>query len=299
MASAWKPLHLHSRHNGIPPLLVKYKFGPSDYVVWLTDLSYIWTESLGRKQIIGKACSVDTSIDPSGESAQMFLFLEKLEDALGQLQGTSVKLDSNDTDQLILHTSIPLPHPLQPLEWSFVLSLASKPSFTLEFVSPLLSQQFIAKLEKSSLVQQLKEKDNVISKLIDKMQGDGIDLGKVFPSAVSTKAGTGPTARRALARSIKGLGEFEKDRWENQIAKDNEFPKDLDDVLTQVFDNDIKVDNEGVQITDYAEWWKVIGPRESHGVEATPPMPQSDAEQEAVVEDDYQVHTFSIVIRGI
>ena len=299
MASAWRPLHLHSKNNGIPPLLVKYKFGPSDYVVWLTDLSYIWTESLGRKQIIGKACSIDTSIDPSGESAQMFLFLEKLEDALGQLQGTSVNLGSNDTNQLILHTSIPLPHPLQPLEWSFVLSLASNPSFTLEFVSPLLSQQFTAKLEKSSLVQQLKEKDNVISKLIDKMQGDGIDLGNVFPSAVSTKAGTGPTARRALAKSIRGLGEFDKDRWEYEIAKNNEFPQDLDDVLIQVFDNDMNVDSEGLHITDHAEWWKGIGPRESHGVGAMPPMPQRDAEQEVVVEDEYQVHAFCIVIKGI
>ena len=299
MTSAWRPLHLHPKNNDIPPLLVKYKFGRSDYVVWLTDLSCIWTESLGRKQIIGKACSVDTSIDPSGESAQMFLFLEKLEDALGQVQGTSVKLGSNDTNQVILNTSIPLPHPLQPLEWSFVLSLASKPSFTLEFVSPLLSRQFTAKLEKSSLVQQLKEKDSVISKLIDKMQGEGIDLGKVFPSVVSTKSGTGPTARRALAKSIRGLGEFDKDRWENQIAQDNGFPRDLDDVLTQVFGNDIKVDGEALHITDHAEWWKTIGRRESHGVGATPPMPPSNAEQEIVVEDEYQVHTFRILMRGI
>ena len=290
---------MYPKNNEIPPLLVKYNFGPSDYVVWLTDLSNIWTESLGRKQIIGKACSVDTSIDPSGESAQMFLFLKKLEDALGQVQGTSVKLGSNDTNQLILHTSVPLPHPLEPLEWSFVLSLASRPSFTFEFVSPLLSQQFTAKLEKSSLVQQLKEKDIVISKLVDKMQGDGIDLGKVFPSAVSTKPGTGPTTRRALAKSIRGLGEFDKDRWENQVAKDNDFPKDLDDVLSQVFDNDIKVDSEGLHITDHAEWWKGIGRRESHGVEAMPPMPSGDAEQEVVVEDDYQVHTICTLIRGI
>ena len=299
MASAWRPLHLHSKHHEIPPLLVKYEFGPSDYVVWLTDLSYIWTESLGRKQIIGKACSVDTSIDPSGESAQMFLFLEKLEDALGQLQGTSVKLGRNDTNQLILHTSTPLPHPLQPLEWSFVLSPALKSTFTLEFVSPLLSQQFTAKLEKSSLVQQLKEKDNVISKLIDKMQGDGIDLGKVFPGAVSTKSGTGPTARRALAKSIRGLGEFDKDRWETQVTKDNGFPRDLDEALSQVFDNDRKVGSEGLHITDHAEWWKRTGWRDSHGAGATPPMPPSDAEQESVVEDEYQVHTFCNLMRGI
>ena len=299
MASAWRPLHLHPENNGVPPLLVKYKFGTSDYVVWLTDLSSIWTESLGRKQIIGKACSIDTSIDPSGESAQMFLFLEKLEDALGQLQGTSVKLGSNDANQLILHTSIPLPHPLQPLEWSFVLSLASNPTFTLEFVSPLLSQQFTAKLEKSSLVQQLKEKDNVISKLVDKMQSEGIDLGKVFPNAVSTKSGTGPTARRALAKSIRGLGEFDKDRWEIQVAKENGFSTGLDDVLKQVFDNDKKVDSEGLHITNHAEWWKKTGWRESHGVGTTPPIPPRDVEQEIVVEDEYQVHKFCSSMRGI
>lgn len=246
-----------------------------------------------------RALSVDTSIDPSGDPAQMLLFLKAIKDALLQHPETSVNLDeSNDIKQLTLHTSTPLPHPLRPLEWSIVLFLAPQRTVTSEFLLPLLSQQLTAKLEKTSLLQQLKEKDNVISRLIDKMQGDGIDLGKVFPGAVSSKTGTGPTARRALAKSIKGLGEFDQDRWESHLAKDNRFSGDLDDVLLQVFDDDGKDTGERLDITDCGEWWKRVGRQDSQREVATPAIPKTDAKHEIVVEDVFQVYESCNLMRG-
>ncbi|CAF9934435.1 MAG: hypothetical protein ALECFALPRED_005946 [Alectoria fallacina] len=289
MPSAWKPLHLQCEYNGIPPLLVKYEFGPSDYKVWLTDLSYVWTESLDRRQIKRKALNDESSIDPSEDSAQMLLFLKSIEDALQQCPGTSVNLDeSNDIKQLALHTSTPLPLPLQPLEWSIVLILAPQSIFASEFVSPLLSQQLTAKAEKASLLKQLKEKDSVISKLIEKMQGDGVDLGKVFPGAVSSKSGTGPNVRRALASSIKGLGEFDQDHWEGQLAKDRGSSLHLDDLLPQIFNDHGKDAGEGLQIPDYGEWWKTVGRNNSQRKASTPATLEADAKEEIAVEGEFQ-----------
>lgn len=300
MSSAWKPLNLRHKTDSIPPLLLKYEFGPSDYKVWLTDLSYIWTESLDRRQILLKALSVDTSIDPSEDSAQMLLFLRTIEDALRQRPGTSVNIvESNDIKQLALHTSTPLPHPLRPLEWSIVLMLARQSTFASAFVSPLLSQQLTAKAEKASLLQQLKEKDSVISKLIEKMQGDGVDLGKVFPGAVLSKSGTESNRRQAVAKSIKGLGEFDQDQWESQIVKDNGFSRDLRDFLPRIFDDDGKITGEGLQIPDYGDWWKRIGRKNSQKKGPAPDIRKTDANQEGAVEDEFQVSEFRILMRGI
>ena len=290
---------MHQKHHDIPPLLVKHEFGPSNYKVWLTDLSYIWTESLDWRHIKKRALDFDTSIDPSEDSAQLHLFLTSIADALWQRPGTSVDLDkSNDIKQLTLHTSTPLPHPLRPLEWSIVLVLATQTTFALEFVSPLLSQQFTAKVEKTSLLQQLKEKDNVISRLIDKMQGDGVDLGKVFPGAVSSKLGTGPTPRWAVAKSVKDLGEFDQDHWESKVAKDSGCFGDLGSILPQVFDDDGKDTGEEPQITDYGEWWKRVGRKDLRREGATAAILDTDAKQERVVDDEFQVCRFRILRRG-
>ena len=290
MSATWKPLVLHPKHNEIPPLLLKYELGPSDYAVWLTDLSYIWTESLDRRQILRRAFNVDTSIDPSEDSAQMRLFLSSIADTLRQRPGTSMYLDkSNDIKQLTLHTSTPLPHPLQPLDWSITLVLAPQYTFSSEFVLPLLSQQLTAKMEKTSLLQQLKEKDNVISKLIEKLHGDGADLGKVFPGALSSKIGTGPTARGVVAKSIKGLREFDQGQWESQLVKGNGVSRDVGSFLLEIFDSDGKAAGNGLHIANCGEWWKRVGSKDLQQDEATPPIPNIDAKQETVEDDEFQV----------
>ena len=293
MPATWKPLVLHSKHDRIPPLLLKYELGPSDYKVWLTDLSYIWTESLDRRQILRRAFNIDTSIDPSEDSTQMRLFLNSVANALRHHSGTRVDLDeSNDIKQLTLHTSTPLPHPLQPLDWSITLMLAPQYTFASEFVLPLLSQQLTAKVEKTSLLQQLKDKDSVISKLIEKLNGDGVDLGKVFPGALSSKSGTGPTARGIVAKSIKGLREFDQDQWESQFVRENAISRDVGSVLPEIFENDGKDAGDGLQIADCGEWWKRVGSKDSQPEGATPAIPKTEAKQKIVEEDEFQVFEF-------
>ena len=284
MASTWRPLVFHRKPNGVPPLLVKFEFGSSDYKVWITDLSYIWAECLDRRQIQRRALDVETSIDPTEGFAQLRLFLDKIADALGQRPGTSVNLgESHDIKHLSLNTSTPLPHPLPPLEWSILLILAPQLTFASEFVAPLLNQQLTAKLEKTSLLQQIKEKDSVISKLIEKMQGDGVDLSKMFPGVVSSTSGTGHSASWHITKSIKGLRKFDQDQWESQVATDNRFSGNLDSLLPHIFDDGGKTAGEGLQIEDFGDWWKKVGHRNLRE-EASPAF-----QEDGLVNDDFQV----------
>ena len=293
MPSSWKPFLLPPKSNGIPPLLIKYHFGTSDYKVWLTDLTYIWTESLDRRQIVSRAFSIDTCIDPSEDSAQLRLFFGSIADALRQCPGTDVTLDqSSDIKQLTLSTSTPLPHPLPPLKWSIALMLAPQYEYSSEFVSPILSQQLTARVEKTSLLQQLREKDNVIAKLIEKVQGDGLDLVKLFPGALLSKSPAGHTTPGTVSKSIKGLREFDQSQWEAQLAKEKGISGDIFTLLPRIFDHDEKAAGEGLRIADFGEWWKTVGSRDLPRKEATPAPVEADGRKD-VLEDDFQVVEFS------
>ena len=52
-AFGWKPLPAFSKD--VPPLLVLPEFGASSYILYITDLSNIWTESLGKDEILRRS----------------------------------------------------------------------------------------------------------------------------------------------------------------------------------------------------------------------------------------------------
>ena len=291
MSPTWKPLHIDLRDSHIPPLLIKLEFGVSNYRVWLTDLTYIWIESLDRKQIIQRALNVETSIDPSEDASQLRLLLQSIQDALLQRTGTSVEfVRSHDAKQLVLHTSTPLPDPLEPLEWRMTLSSASQSALTSELIIPLLSQQSTAKAEKTSLMQQLTYKDNVISKLIDKMHSDGVDLSRVFPGSAPTR--TGANARQLLAKTVRGLGEFDPHEWQFRMIRDNKTLEEIRDLITNAFDTvPVESFNES-QISDspsYGDWWRKLRHEGSQRAPVTFPVQTSDTEEYDVEKRDGQV----------
>lgn len=285
MRSVWKPFQTFHRYPCIPPLLIKHDFGPSNYSVWLTDLTFIWSESLDRKQIIRRAFDIDTSIDPTEGADQLRLFLRGMEDALKQGAGTSVDIEQSDDEaKLILRTSTSLPGGLKPLEWSFLLTRASQATMTSEFLLPLLGHQLVAKAEKASLLQQLKEKDHVIAKLIDKMQADGVELGKVFPGAASSKSWTGSNARQGVA--IKGLAEFDQEQWQARLSRDNAPSGNLDDLLPKIFEAAVPDMGEELQISNHDEWWKRLG---DLNLQQPSSETQTEIETGKLVVEDFQV----------
>lgn len=291
MRPRWKPLQIAHNDVPIPPLLVKTEFGLSSYKVWLTDLTHIWIESMDRKQIIQRAFSVDTSIDPSEDTSQLRLFLQSVEDAIVQRAGTSVEVVQSDNKKhLILQTSTPLPGSLNPLEWKIMLMLAPQSILTTEFVIPLLSQQSIAKAEKASLLQQLKYKDNVISKMIEKMQSDGVDLTKIFLGAPHPRPGA--NARQVVGKSVNGFGEFDLEQWQNRIARDRKSLEEVKDLVSKAFDADSQEPSGHSQIQDspdYGDWWRNLRHENSQLTPATSLLSTADPEENEVVEGDFQV----------
>ena len=291
MSPTWKPLQIDHQHSSIPPLLIKSEFGASSYKIWLTDLTYIWTESLDRRQIIQRALNVDTSIDPSEDASQLRLLLQSIQDALVQRSGTAVDfVQSDDPKQLVLQTSTDLPGPLKPLEWRMKLNSAPQSTLTAELTIPLLSQQSIAKAEKASLLQQLRYKDNVISKLIEKMQSDGVDLSRVFPASVPGRLGANP--REILAKSVKGLAEFDLQEWQSRMIKDYKTLDELRDLISNTFNADPIEAATQSHISDspsYGDWWTNLRRESSHRTPFTSPAQVSNTDRNDLEYSEFQV----------
>lgn len=248
-----------------------------------------------RRQIIQRAFSIDTSIDPSEDAGQLRLFLQSVEKALSQRTGTSIDIvQSDDAKQIKLRTSTPLPGNLQPLEWNIQLVPALQFMMTTEFVVHLLSQQSTARLEKNSLMQQIRYRDHIIGKLVERMQSDGVDLSKVFPGAASSKVGTGSNARQVIGKSVKGLAEFDVVQWQSRIVNDNEVPKNMEDLLTSVLSIDLAEESEGVNATDvqdFGTWWTHLRHDNSLPKPTADVPVKSDTEEDVAVESGFQTQS--------
>ena len=263
MRSAWIRLQPIASDDSIPPLLVKYEIGSSDYSIWITDLTAIWVESLARKRVIQRSFAIDTSIDPSEGPDQFRLLLQSIEKAIKQQSGTILSLVQNGSDQnLLLRTHTPLPGSLRPLEWEFELALAPSSVLTAEFVLPMLSHQVLGNIEQASLLQLLKEKDQVISKLTDKIQSDGTDLGRVFPSITSSRPGRA-NSRQLLGKSVKGLEEFDEQQWRTRLMASASVPKGFGELIAKAFEGGLTVSSGNAPISTQTHWWKGLRHRDS------------------------------------
>lgn len=259
MSANWKVLNVSRDKGPLPLLLAKHEFGLSQYSVSLTDLTYIWTESQERKQIVKRALVEDTSIDPSENTAQLQLLLQNVQKALNGGQDTRLSLSKGGTPkQLILQTTTSLPGTLKPLCWPIHLVPASQHLLTSELLLPCLSRQFLMDAQLTSLSQLLKEKDRLLTRLVDRMQADGTDLSKIFPGAAGLKRGIHFNPRAALGRCVKGLDEFNEEHWRKDFAASARRSFDVHDILSQVLATDQSNGLEIEHISDDWNWWEQI-----------------------------------------
>ena len=185
----------------------------------------------------------------------MRLFLGCIDEALSHKEGTSVDLVHDDQNGLYLKTTTPLPGSLAPLVWNFELKRESPSALSKELIVPLLSQRAIQNVESTSLLQQLKEKDHIIDKLIDTIQADGIALNKVFPGAQSSKFAVKSNPRQALSKNVKGLSEFDEKQWRMDLKEHTARRPGLKQLVSKVFGNEQAEDLGTVSSADYGEWW--------------------------------------------
>ena len=299
----WKPLTLANQIHSTPCLLVKCDFGSTNYTIHLTDLTYLWTESLDRKQIIRRSLELNTSIDPSENESQLRLLLGHIERSFDGLSGTSLSLQGKDSSsRLLLNISVKLPAPLAQLEWPLYMMQAPQGLLTSHFVLPYLSQVVSLRDQIDSLLQHLREKDNVIRKLTDKMESDGTDFSRVFPGAASVRGRSRLSAREAFSKSVKGMADFDQQEWREQTLANSKASDSIYQLVKSVFVSDHGDAQVLSQVIDsQAHWWENLQPGESlsattqskpstHHVESLQSLPVRGIEGSF---DGFQVGSFS------
>ena len=235
MASVWFTLPVLNGDGPQSRLIAKAAFTHTSYSVHVTDLTQMWSESLDRRAIIRMALNEDTSVDPSEDSEQLRILLEKIHGALKGDAGTSLRLDKPADGHLRLVVNSPLPEPLKPLQWSLCLSLASSKQFSAELVLPTLAGNVRQRAQIDSLLDRLAQKDHVIEKLIDKLDSSGVHAGMVFPGIPGAKAGKHRPTRDEAGRFVKGLAAFRESDWAREWQHEPEFADDPKRVIESLF----------------------------------------------------------------
>ncbi|OJD13030.1 hypothetical protein AJ78_06464 [Emergomyces pasteurianus Ep9510] len=256
--SSWSKLQLGST-NPTPPLLYKYITSNLGYEIYITDLAYVWSESLTRREILNNASKYNTSIDPGEDEEQYFVLLQKISDALRGSNGSSLFLTSDrGGEELKLITSTKLPAPLDPLEWTFILSQQAPNALTKHILLPILRGEANHEARMVSLIGHVKQKDWALSKLFDKIEASGIDLSTVFPAMGGVRLSQNESVYSQASKHIKGVAPFDEDLWNNEYqAKDSDYNLGVH-IANELSSSSLFVDQP---VGNFApeNWWNKLG----------------------------------------
>lgn len=274
MPGKWQRLHL-PKHEGLPPLLFKYNSTPKSYELYITDLTKLWSEQLSHKQILKRAEEDDTTIDPSEDSEQFKVLLQKIDEALRSSPGSSMSLTSgSETDSLELQLSTKLPAPLKPLKWNVYLSKEPHVASTNHLLLPLLREEMGWESRQRTLLDQLKQKDWVLAKLFDKVEAMGIDLSTVFPGISGLLGARKEPSLAQAAKYVKGVAPFDEQAWLGEINK--AFPESglAANLLTELSGVDT---SDAEQLNPLlGKWWESLDAR---GTAAVNPEPDHETRE--------------------
>jgi hypothetical protein len=258
---SWRPLDFsRSVDSKLPALLISTVFRSDSYTVHLTDFSYIWGESLERRDIFQRSQDENTSIDPR-DGDQLHILLDKIKLGIEGGRDTALTLAVNDNTGrpgITLNITVPLPGGLEPLEWPVHLTALSQSLLGNQLIIPLLEAQQMRMRELASLADIIREKDHVIQKLVDKLESQGTQLGQVFPQAAA-KAGR-KIDRKKAEEKVQGLSHFDIEVWRQGLEK--EESRDVRQLVEQVFKSGSfsYLDNKGARnvLKGPENWWEDV-----------------------------------------
>ena len=293
---------LNAGVENAPKLLVQAQFGDSGYEIELTDLSHIWRENVTKEDIIQRAADTGSSIDPGQDTEQYWIFLSKIESALNTENGTALSLlaANNDGAVLTMDLSAKLPHPLPAFVWNLQLELQPRQDTERLLVTPLIHQANRLKQQIDQLVNELQDKDRVISKICDRLETSGNDLTTVFPGVSNIKTSRKKGQREQLAKHVKGLADFDYLNWRAQHASVGSKEEMDDFQLDHVFSYLPKSDS--TESSYHADWWQSLSshsqnqPKFRNGAGSNSasqrknPNPRHDAD-ESMQDDDFQIQS--------
>ncbi|KAL2022063.1 hypothetical protein VTK56DRAFT_6107 [Thermocarpiscus australiensis] len=297
---AWRLLPVAA--PDIPTLLVSTAFTADSYSVHLSDLANVWVESMDRRPIIKRGMVEDTSIDPSDGPDQIRKLLDLLRAAFDvndrEHPNTSLRLARDDDgDSLVVHVTCLLPEPLKPLKWPMHLKKCPQSTIATELVLPLIQAHEARAREIDHLISLLREKDGVITKLVDKLEVTGTGLEYVF----NQLSGKRKVTRAAAEGRVKGLAPFSEVEYRAKAAEMRPVTQssDVSALLGAVFGAkglQYKADLELEASTALNNWWtklakgkSVILAQRSERKEREIRSPAQDAETNKDDEDDFQV----------
>jgi len=163
----------------------------------------------------------------------MILF-GKLEDVFYARGGATLTLDDSDLkQQIVMRTTTPLPRPLPALTWYFNLGIGPAEAMRKELVVPLLLMSFAQTQRIEELSSELHEKDNAISRILDKFESKNIELKSIFPTVPIARTSKKDISRADLAEHVKGLRPFNESKWLEVMSTAEEV--EYDDLVLGAF----------------------------------------------------------------
>lgn len=219
----WQELRLPSRRQ-CPKLFYLLSTQNELLTLLLTDLIGIWECSLDRYDILAEASRQHTSIDPSGSSDQFEVLLSKITKSLKDGKNVLVRSNERDRHVLRLKTSIDLPKPLRPLEWTFKLTPQPASELAERILRPSLHEVAVSQEKILSLLRIIREKDHVITRLLDRIGSSAVDLSLIFPgiTGVASRKG-GHISVTEAKKHVPGMASFDEKSWTRQFANDDGY----------------------------------------------------------------------------
>lgn len=292
MSSEWHKLRFPQTER-LPPLLYQYTPTTKGYQVYLTDLTNVWSEQLGFKEILRRAEDESTTIDPNDDPDQFDVLLGKIGEALQRGPGSNITLSAGSrVNSLELLISIKLPAPLQPLRWTIYLSKESPAVSTSLLLIPLLKEEADWTGRQQALIDQLKQKDWVLGKLFDKIESLGLDLSTLFPGTAGLRTAHKGSTLSHAAKYIKGVAPFDEKAWlaEGKTAEPGHAL--AHNLLVELSDSHTGIAAEKIEPAA-SEWWEVLQTRQvsaaptgDEGADRAVPISGKHAEPEAETESE-------------
>ncbi|KAJ9662777.1 hypothetical protein H2198_001226 [Neophaeococcomyces mojaviensis] len=221
--SYWQELTTDS-HSSCPKLFYKFCTNKDGYELLFTDLIGLWRARSNVEGICAYAKDNRTSIDPSESKSQFKVLLHKLEQSLsGGTNALHRDDDDSENESVVLKTTIKLPRPLQPLEWQFNLKPEGAGEMAEHILRPSLHEASESKKKLDSLFDIIKQKDHIISKLLERLENSSVDLSLIFPRITSLKSRKGIVTTKDAQAQVPGLAPFKRSSWDNMFRSDSAY----------------------------------------------------------------------------
>lgn len=265
--------------------LYRLRIGKRRYKLQLTDLCDLWSERLEGQELIDRAHDYGSSIDPGLDHSQSVILLNKFRDAFNGSPGTKVKGRRQMTkDAVRIGIECELGNGLPSLRWQFRLSLQSKEDMRACVIMPLAGKVYSQSQSHAAMTALLREKDEAISKILDKIESSGLDMSSIFPTASINRTGRKASIKAQMMEHVKGLKPFD-DKSFNSSASFSPTDVERRNLLQAAFSG--------------TDWNASDGARSIEDAAKHEPMSSSSRstlKQTAPDDDGYQVSTHILFV---